>query len=327
MAPTLAQQAALAALAVAAVAAQPELTSSNNELIARRQVSESASVFQLASTVSSLSSEVSSVQAHIQSGQVNDIIARIADTATSRAMDVSEVQGAMSTQIAALQSQIAGLATQQANTLAEITRQNTLAQAETSALVSTQMSMMSEQMTASNSSLETALTRTGEEISTVMAAVNQSLQGQLTVVQTSLAGKKDIGVHAWHGGCGGGQNGGWNWLCFDRNTLNTAAPFFRKSDNTRFQVTTPRGIFDLNFFTIGTSCNWQHAYFEISGSTWYGTHGHTHPWHWKDVHISTQFKATAGQILRLRTHANCGRVSAHGYSIHQKFDLTYVGSY
>merc|ERR1719164_457756 len=72
-----------------------------------------------------------------------------------------------------------------------------------------------------------------------MAAVNQSLQGQLTVVQTSLAGKKDIGVHAWHGGCGGGQNGGWNWLCFDRNTLNTAATVLSQirqypfsSDNT-----------------------------------------------------------------------------------------------
>ena len=112
-----------------------------------RQTDEVARVFELSAAVGTIQTELSVVQSNINSGSVNDIIARIADTATARAMESAEQQGVITTQIAGIQSQIAAMAAAQASTLQNIVTTNAASQAETSTLVSNQLAAINSQVT------------------------------------------------------------------------------------------------------------------------------------------------------------------------------------
>ena len=79
---------------------------------------------------------------------------------------------------------------------------------------------------------------------------------------SSLASVRPIAGHGWRGGCSATRNGGWNWMCFDRTAYDTAAPYFRKSSNTRF-VSLRNVFLHINFFSIGNSCNWQYHYLDV----------------------------------------------------------------
>lgn len=136
-----------------------------------------------------------------------------------------------------------------------------------------------QEATFSNSmvSMASTLTRSTTATATAMQTLNTSLT-------RAMMNKASATVHAWHGGCSSGQNGGWNNLCLDRNTYDNAMPYFRKRDNTRFLVVDARVIIFYNFFTIGNSCNWQYSDLLINNALWYRTHGHTSGWAWKDSH-------------------------------------------
>merc|ERR1719272_1943324 len=191
-------------VACASMASATELSSENNEIVARRQTDEVARVFELSAAVGTIQAELSVVQSNINSGSVNDIIARIADTATARAMESAEQQGVITTQIAGIQSQIAAMAAAQASTLQNIVTTNAASQAETSTLVSNQLAAINSQVTASANS---------------QAAAMKTLNTSLT---RAMMNKASNTVHAWHGGCSQSQNGGWNNLCLDRNTYDNA---------------------------------------------------------------------------------------------------------
>merc|ERR1719272_239443 len=329
-------------VACASMASATELSSENNEIVARRQTDEVARVFELSAAVGTIQAELSVVQSNINSGSVNDIIARIADTATARAMESAEQQGVITTQIAGIQSQIAAMAAAQASTLQNIVTTNAASQAETSTLVSNQLAAINSQVTAPANSqaaaMSTAAERQEATFSNSMVAMTSTLTRSTTATATAMQtlntsltrammNKKSTTVHAWHGGCSSTQHGGWNNLCLDRNTYDNAMPYFRKRDNTRFLVASARVFILYNYFTINCSCNWAYSDLMINNAIWYRTHGHTTGWSWKDSHVVSTFKAVAGNTFWLRTHAACGRTSSYHYGTHQRLDITYVGIY
>jgi len=103
--------------------------------------------------------------------------------------------------------------------------------------------------------------------------------------------------------------------------------YFRKSSNERFTAIVARGVYRVNFFTIGNSCNNQHSMLLINGANKYETHGHTSGWNWIDSQVDATFRAAAGVWWGIRTHAACGRTSSYPFSHHSRIEVHFLGSY
>merc|ERR1719272_2912052 len=106
----------------------------------------------------------------------------------------------------------------------------------------------------------------------------------------------------------------------------TAAPYFRKSSDTRF--TSLRNVFlHINFFSLGSSCNWQYNFLYVQGTVWSSTHGHAFYSSWKDSHVIDTLKIPTGHWVGLHSHSACGHTAIHGYGQWSNFALTMQGTY
>merc|ERR1719272_606362 len=109
----------------------------------------------------------------------------------------------------------------------------------------------------------------------------------------------------------------------------TAAPYFRKSSDTRF-VSLRNVFLHINFFSLGSSCNWQYHFLYVNGVVWSSVHGHAFYSHWKDSHVIDTLKIPTGHWVGLHSHAACGHQATHAYESTGRwanFALTWQGNY
>jgi len=327
----------LGAVAAVAMAQNVDLTTRQNDLVARRQTDQSASVFEL-------SQQVSTIMENLNNGVPNDIISRISTDTIARTIEVTNAQAVMEATLGAELDQVRADASTNAATAS-------VAAAAGASAVAAMQTFMVQQTASMNAAMEAQTAATSTTLSRAMAAMDSTLGLQLTQAQStataqasgvtaaisslnstltsSLASVRPIAGHGWRGGCSQRKNGGWNWMCFDRTTYDTAAPYFRKSSNTRFSSL--RNVFlHINFFSIGTSCGWQYHFLYVNGAVWSSAHGHAFYSHWKDSHVIDTLKIPTGHWVGLQSHAACGHVAIHEYGSTGRwgnFALNWKGNY
>lgn len=345
------------AAAAALAAAQPELSSENGNIVARPARNADFTVERRQTVdVSALADEVAQIPALIQAAQLQthdlawratinatssmngridsmadamaNLVANNVAAQTAMAEAMSNQQSAMASQMAVMASNMVESMSAQTSTVSATLQQASASTAaEMSALTSTS-AVSRNTLTSSMSNTVQGLTATmSRSMVAVTSTTAASIRAMNTSLNTGLGGVKQLKVGYWHGGCANHLYGGWNMYCLNRVAVDQALPYFRKSSNERFTAIVARGVYRVNFFTIGNSCNNQHSMLLINGANKYETHGHTSGWNWIDSQVDATFRAAAGVWWGIRTHAACGRTSSYPFSHHSRIEVHFLGSY
>jgi hypothetical protein len=165
-----------------------------------------------------------------------------------------------------------------------------------------------------STSVEQALSRSAVSSTNSLSTMNASLL-------TAIGNKASAFQHVWLGGCANANHGCWQDFCLNRVELDKAAPYFRKSSNTRMKALIA-GMFRMQAYFMGTR-NWMHVSVYINGQRRRNTHAHTYHGWWKSDYSDHTFYIAANQDFWFQ---GCGHFhSASSTYQHQRQEFMYVG--
>jgi len=169
-------------------------------------------------------------------------------------------------------------------------------------------------MSKQSADMTTALTKQSQTVDTAIDdlkdyvdASTAQLSKQLTGNVTSLAGAiANPTKHMWSGGAKSyARNGQWNDFQLDRVEYDTAAPYFKKASNTRFQALKD-GLYSIrwNYRSYTSSTCWRHAQIFVNGVTVI-PYTHTYFHHWIEHNVQVTWPIKAGQVFYMRAITSC----------------------
>jgi hypothetical protein len=287
---------------VASACAQVELSTSENDAQFARTVRQTVDAFALSRQVDTLVAALSSQTVELSSARSEMAAMQSGDSPL--ALGIRAIADEMT---ARTQGLVQSTATNAAN-LASITGTVQTRLAAVDAAIATAAASFEAQGAALNQSIGTTLSSLSSELDTRMSNALSTVTAQNTVmnasVTRSLLNVKKLKVNLWSGGCSSRGGSGWQEFCLNVQHYNTAAPYFRKQTNTRFQ-TLIAGIYTIRFSAAGESCNWAHTLVYIDGRHW----EHTLSWqgtgHWQQTDAMVTHPVNANKQMWGKKHSGC----------------------
>jgi len=218
--------------------------------------------------------------------------------------DQQDSQTSMSDSLNSFKGQIKGDLSKQATAMEKQSTDMTNA-------MSKQSKDMNDTLTKQSQTVDTAIDDLKDDVDASSAQLSKQLKGNVTSLTSAIA---DPIKHMWSGGAKSARYGGWQDFVLDRVEFDTAAPYFKKSSNTRFQALKD-GLYSIRWnyrsYTHNT-CYRQANIFVNDVKVVPDTHSYLY--HWQEHVVQVTWPIKAGQVFYMRAYTHCGNPHAweHG---------------
>jgi len=182
--------------------------------------------------------------------------------------------------------------------------------------------------------ITTAAVDTQKKLDTAVGSMTESskqlskqLKGNVTSLTSAIS---EPTKHMWSGGAKSTKYGGWNDFELDRVEFDTAAPYFKKSSNTRFTALKD-GLYSIkwNFRSYTHNTCYRHHQIYVNDQHVIPL-THSYMYHWQEHNVQVTWPIKAGQTFYMRALTECG--NPHAYAgggdwkeAYNRVQVTYEG--
>jgi len=159
-------------------------------------------------------------------------------------------------------------------------------------------------LTKQSQTVDTAIDDLKDDVDASSTQLSKQLKGNVTSLTAAIA---DPVKHMWSGGAKGtSRGGGWADFVLDRVEFDTAAPYFKKQSNTKFQALKD-GLYSIrwNYRSYSHDNCYRQARIYVNGKTIIPD-THSYMYHWQEHTVQVTWPIKSGEVFYMQAYTHCG---------------------